>query len=133
MQEFNENKGINFGLVKLFQTPLILYITKALIATICVIIVIKAITPKLPDLRIPETERNKLILISFIQNPYVLSRLAKLEELKGNKNGAARYLEAAIALVEMNGAPDRVILKYQKELELLRKKDWIYEWIYWII
>jgi hypothetical protein len=68
-----------------------------------------------------ETERNKLILISFIQNPYVLWELSLIEERGGNNAKAVVYLEAAIGLLEMNGATEKALLKYQNKLNTLKK------------
>jgi hypothetical protein len=67
-----------------------------------------------------ETERNKLILISFIQNPYVLSELSYIEERGGNNAKAVVYLEAAIGLLEMNGATEKALLKYKNKLDTLK-------------
>ena len=70
-----------------------------------------------------ETERNKLILLSFIQNPYVLSELSSIEEHGGNNAKAVVYLEAAIGLLEMNGATEKALLKYQSKLDKLKKSN----------
>ena len=69
--------------------------------------------------RFHETERNKLILLSFIQNPYVLWRLSLIEDRSGNKEKARLYLEAAIGLLEMNGASEKVLIRYQQKLNAL--------------
>ena len=71
---------------------------------------------------IPETERNKLILLSFFQNPYVLWKLSVIEEENGNVKAATSYMEAAIGLMEMNGASDRALEKYQERLEKINSK-----------
>lgn len=68
-----------------------------------------------------ETERNKLILLSFIQNPYVLWELSLIEERGGNNAKAAIYLDAAIGLLEMNGASEKTIAKYQNRVNALKK------------
>ena len=70
-----------------------------------------------------ETGRNKLILISFIQNPYVLSELSLMEERGGNNAKAVVYLEAAIGLLEMNGATEKALLKYQNKLDTLKNSN----------
>jgi hypothetical protein len=70
-----------------------------------------------------ETERNKLILISFIQNPYTLSELSYIEERGGNNAKAVVYLEAAIGLLEMNGATEKALLKYKNKLDTLKNSN----------
>ncbi len=96
------------------------FILKTVIITIGVIFAISVLTPELP--KIPETEKNKLILLSFVQNPNILWRLSSLEEEKGNIKNASSYLEAAIGLLEMNGASDKSLKKYQERLEKLNSK-----------
>ena len=99
------------------------FILKTVIVTIGVIFAISVLTPELPELpKIPETEKNKLILLSFVQNPNILWRLSVLEEEKGNIKNASSYLEAAIGLLEMNGASDKSLKKYQERLEKLNSK-----------
>jgi len=70
----------------------------------------------------PKNEITKLFLISFIQNPYVLYKLSEMEKKKGNSEKAKVYIEAALALVEIHGAPKNVLEKYQKMLDELNNK-----------
>ena len=83
--------------------------------------IVATIITVLPKYR--ETERNKLILISFIQNPYVLKELSSIEERGGNNAKAVVYLEAAIGLLEMNGASEKALLTYQNKLNALKNKN----------
>jgi hypothetical protein len=93
----------------IFKTVIVFFFIGATIITI------------LPKYR--ETARNKLILISFIQNPYVLSELSLMEERGGNNAKAVVYLEAAIGLLEMNGATEKALLKYQNKLDTLKNSN----------
>jgi hypothetical protein len=72
--------------------------------------------------KIPETQRNKLILLSLVQNPDVLWKLSIMEEEKGNNKNAVTYIEAAIGLMEMYGASDQSLRKYQERLEKINSK-----------
>jgi hypothetical protein len=77
----------------------------------------------LPDIpKIPETERNKLIFISLIQNPYVFWNLSIKEEESGKFKNAIIYIEAAIGLMEMNGASEKYIEKYRSKLIKLKSQ-----------
>lgn len=96
------------------------FLIKSFIVSFSIIIIINYMVPDLP--KIPETERNKLILLSFIQNPYVLLRLSEIEEDAGNIKNASYYMEAAIGLMEMNGAPDSHLKKYRDRLGKINSK-----------
>jgi hypothetical protein len=96
------------------------FIIKTVIISISIIITINYVIPEIP--KVPETERNKLILLSFVQNPYVLWRLSEIEQEKGNIKKATSYLEAAIGLMEMNGASDQSLKKYRDRLEKINSK-----------
>ena len=97
---------------------LVPFIFKTLVVFFFIGVTIVAIFPKYR-----ETERNKLILISFIQNPYVLSELSSIEERGGNNAKAVVYLEAAMGLLEMNGATEKALLKYKNKLETLKNSN----------
>ena len=103
-----------------FLTGVPIFILKTGIVTIAITFLINNLLPELP--KIPETERNKLILLSLVQNPYVLWKLSIIEEEKGNNIKAATYIEAAIGLMEMNGASDKSLRKYQERLEKINSK-----------
>ena len=45
-----------------------------------------------------------------------------IEEENGNVKAATSYMEAAIGLMEMNGASDRALEKYQERLEKINSK-----------
>ena len=103
------------------------FLIKIIIVVSLVTASIEYLLPSKSDLdkllpKIPETERNKLIMMSFIQNPYVLSSLATMEEEKGNFKKAADFLEAAIGLMEMHGASEKSLKKYQGRLDKLKNK-----------
>ena len=103
MEENKLMKEVNLNLVGLIN-----FTIKIVITSIIFIISVSIIIPELPKIR--ENERNKLILLGFIQNPYVLSSLAEYEEKKGNNVKAEKLIEAAIGLLEMNGALKRISL-----------------------
>jgi hypothetical protein len=96
------------------------FIIKTVVIAAAMFLTVKAIIPDIP--KIPATERNKLLVLSFIQNPYVLWRLSILEEEKGNLKNANMYIEAAIGLLEMNGASDISMQKYRDRLKKLNTK-----------
>ena len=96
------------------------FILKTVTVTIAITLSISYLLPEMP--KIPETQRNKLILLSFVQNPDVLWKLSIMEEEKGNNKNAVTFMEAAIGLMEMNGASDQSIRKYQERLEKINSK-----------
>ena len=94
------------------------FFVKTIIASVAIVTSFSFLIPEIP--RIPETEQNKLILLSFIQNPYVLWRLSEIEEAKGKNENASKYLEAAIGLMEMHGASEKTTEKYRVRLSKIR-------------
>ena len=93
------------------------FFLKTLIVTVSITILISFVIEAIP--KIPETQRNKLIFVSFIQNPYILWELASIEEKKGNIDKATILIQAAIGIMEMHGASDKALKKYQDRLEQL--------------
>lgn len=109
----NNNEGIDFS------AGLPNFIIKTGIVSVAIVLSLSALLPDIP--KIPETDRNKLILLSFIQNPNVLWKLSAIEAARGKKDNAVTYLEAAIGLLEMHGASEKTIKKYQDQIETLKK------------
>lgn len=93
------------------------FFLKTLIVTVSIAILISFVIEAIP--KIPENQRNKLIFVSFIQNPYILWELASIEEKKGNIDKATILIQAAIGIMEMHGASDKALKKYQDRLEQL--------------
>lgn len=117
----NEQKDDDKSEVSLdFSKGIPNFILKTAIVTIAITLSISYLLPEMP--RIPETERNKLILLSLVQNPNILWKLSIMEEEKGNNKKAVTYIEAAIGLMEMNGASDQSLRKYQERLEKINSK-----------
>ena len=99
---------------------LLLFILKVIIVTISIYLMTLFMTPSIP--KIPDNERNRLLLISFIQNPHVLYRLSVLKEESGDVEASILLVESAIGLLEMNGANNSVVERYKKRLDLLINK-----------
>ena len=68
-----------------------------------------------------ESDKNKLYLISLIQNPRILWELSLIEEEKNNLHKAKRYMKAAIGLIEMNQSNETIYYKYLKRLKDLEE------------
>ena len=99
------------------------FLVKTVVISLAVVITLNALIPDIPDIpKIPETEQNKLILLSFIQSPYVLWRLSELEEARGKNENASKYIEAAIGLMEMHGSSERYLEKYRERLKKINTK-----------
>ena len=114
MSEINadsNNEGLDFS------TGILGFFVKTAIVSMATVLSLSALLPDSP--RIPETERNKLILLGLIQNPNVLWKLSELEEAKGKYTNSISYMEAAIGLLEMNGAREITVKKYQARLDKL--------------
>lgn len=94
------------------------FLIKLASISVAVVLVVGFLAPNFP-----ETQRNKLVLLGLVQNPYVLLELSQLEEHRGRLDKAVLYTSAAIGLLEMHGASDKVIARYQlrvKHLNSLR-------------
>jgi hypothetical protein len=79
----------------------------------------------IPDARVfkgLETDQNKYIALTLIQNPRILWKMSETDESKGNLPNAIRDMEVAIGLLEMNGAHLEVLQTYQNRLQALENK-----------
>jgi hypothetical protein len=69
-----------------------------------------------------ETDQNKYIALTLIQNPRILWKMSETDESKGNLQNAIRDMEVAIGLLEMHGARLEVLQTYQNRLQALENK-----------
>ncbi len=69
-----------------------------------------------------ETDQNKYIALTLIQNPRILWKMSETDESKGNLPNAIRDMEVAIGLLEMHGAHLEVLQTYQNRLQALENK-----------
>ena len=69
-----------------------------------------------------ETDQNKYIALTLIQNPRILWKMSETDESKGNLPNAIRDMEVAIGLLEMHGARLEVLQTYQNRLQTLENK-----------
>ena len=69
-----------------------------------------------------ETDQNKYIALTLIQNPGILWKMSETDESKGNLQNAIRDMEVAIGLLEMHGARLEVLQTYQNRLQTLENK-----------
>ena len=79
----------------------------------------------MPDARVfkgLETDQNKYIALTLIQNPRILWKMSETDESKGNLQNAIRDMEVAIGLLEMHGARLEVLQTYQNRLQALENK-----------
>ncbi len=79
----------------------------------------------IPDARVfkgLETDQNKYIALTLIQNPRILWKMSETDESKGNLPNAIRDMEVAIGLLEMHGARLEVLQTYQNRLQALENK-----------
>jgi len=79
----------------------------------------------IPDARVfkgLETDQNKYITLTLIQNPRILWKMSETDESKGNLPNAIRDMEVAIGLLEMHGARLEVLQTYQNRLQALENK-----------
>lgn len=95
------------------------FILKTIIISTAIIMMADFLLPDLP--KIPKNEREKLFLLGFIQNPSVLWKLSVAQEEKDNIKEAITYMELSIGLLEMHGAPDKFLFKYNERLQFLQK------------
>jgi len=79
----------------------------------------------MPDARVfkgLETDQNKYVALTLIQNPRILWKMSETDESKGNLPNAIRDMEVAIGLLEMHGARLEVLQTYQNRLQALENK-----------
>jgi hypothetical protein len=79
----------------------------------------------IPDARVfkgLETDQNKYIALTLIQNPRILWKMSETDQSKGNLPNAIRDMEVAIGLLEMHGARLEVLQIYQNRLQALENK-----------
>ena len=79
----------------------------------------------IPDARVfkgLETDQNKYIALTLIQNPRILWKMSETDESKGNLPNAIRDMEVAIGLLDMHGARLEVLQIYQNRLQALENK-----------
>jgi hypothetical protein len=95
------------------------FIFKTIVITLAILFVSDLVLPEIP--KIPRNEREKLFLLSFVQNPSVLWKLSLAQEEKGNIKDAIMYMELSIGLMEMHGASDKSLKKYTDRIDSLRK------------
>ena len=79
----------------------------------------------IPDARVfkgLETDQNKYIALTLIQNPRILWKMSETDESKGNLPNAIRDMEVVIGLLEMHGARLEVLQIYQNRLQALENK-----------
>ena len=69
-----------------------------------------------------ETDQNKYIALTLIQDPRILWKMSETDESKGNLQNAIRDMEVAIGLLEMHGARLEVLQTYQNRLQTLENK-----------
>lgn len=67
-----------------------------------------------------KSERGKLYILSFIQNPMALYKSSEVAEREGHLDSAIRDMELAIGLLEMHNADKQVIKRYNGRLEKLQ-------------
>lgn len=79
----------------------------------------------IPDARVfkgLETDQNKYIALTLIQNPRILWKMSETDESKGNLPNAIRDMVVAIGLLEMHGARLEILQIYQNRLQALENK-----------
>jgi len=112
------NNEINSNIY--YINNLLLFILKSIIFVLSIYFVSLIIVPSFP--KIPDNERNRLLIVSFIQNPHILYKLSVLKEDAGDISNSILFMESAIGLLEMNGASNSVIERYNKRLITIRLK-----------
>ena len=69
-----------------------------------------------------ETDQNKYVALTLIQNPRILWKMSETDQSKGNLPNAISDMEVAIGLLEMHGARLEVLQIYQNRLQALENK-----------
>ncbi len=69
------------------------------------------------------SERNKIYLLGFVQNPAALYMNSEAAEKQGFLDSAKRDMELAIGLLELHGADKQVLKRYNDRLAELKRKS----------
>ena len=118
MQEsdFNEENQTS-----IFTTPIGIFASKTFIIIFGIYLLISFLLPNLSSLKKLETDQNKYIALSFIQNPRVLLELSKNHQDKGKIDKAIRDVTVAIGLLELHNANKETMQIYNSRLAYLEK------------
>ena len=105
------------------QFDFVNFLLKTLVLSAVIVGAVLFLTPDFSILKKLETDQNKLIALSLIQNPRVLWKLSEIDENKGKLANAIRNMELAIGLLEMHGSNIEVRRVYEARLYELRNKN----------
>jgi len=106
-----------------FSAPIGLFFTKTFIIIFGIYLLISFLLPDLSSLKKLETDQNKYIALSFIQNPRILLELSKSHEAKGHINSSIRDINVAIGLLELHNANKETMNFYNSRLIHLKKME----------
>src|SRR5882672_5362812 len=88
------------------KASILIFVAKLFVFTVVFVVVLESYLPSRQDLHESAqrvlTERNKLYLLGFVQNPTVLYMTSELAEKQGFPEAAKRDMELAIGLIELH-------------------------------
>ena len=109
-----------------FKASLLTFVVKVLVLVVILVVALDVYMPGRQDMQDLAqrvlTERNKLYLLGFVQNPAALYMTSEIAEKQGFLDSARRDMELAVGLVDLHAADKRSTKRYYDRLEALKSK-----------
>ena len=117
----NSNNTENVEIQVAFPlTQLLTFAIKVLIVVVALVIGARMMTPELPEIK--DTPTNRLLLIGWINNPYVLTQMSVIQEESGNFEKSLMLAEAALGLQKMHNPNEQTYKEYADRIKALKIK-----------
>jgi hypothetical protein len=98
------------------------FITKVIVVAVAVGGLISLLTPNTDKLSRFDTPANRLVALSFVQNPEALYMISEMRESDNRIDLAIREMRLAIGLLEMHNADAATLKRYRDRLNQLGVK-----------
>ena len=98
------------------------FVTKVIVIAVAVGGLISFLTPNTDKLSRFDTPVNRLVALSFVQNPEAFYMISELRESENRIDLAIREMRLAMGLLEMHNADAVVLKRYRDRLDKLNEK-----------
>lgn len=98
------------------------FVTKVIVIAVATGGLITLLTPNTDKLSRFDTPANRLVALSFVQNPEALYMISEMRESDNRIDLAIREMRLAIGLLEMHNADAVIIKRYRDRLNQLSTK-----------
>jgi hypothetical protein len=98
------------------------FVTKVIVIAVAVGALLTFLMPNTDKLSRFDTPANRLVALSFVQNPEALYMISEMRESDNRIDLAIREMRLAIGLLEMHNADAAILRRYRERLHLLSNK-----------